>query len=696
MNLVKCPECHSENRLGEETCSNCGAPLVAEESRSANTDWLSDLSEMIASVQSEEEAAMTPEGLPDWLQDEHPEQVNTSVDEGDELLDWLRDIRPVGAVTADEVQADDDLPMWLKRATGPLQEDTTALPDEGVEDTHNSAAVSAQTESDTSTTPDEPDEPLPGWVSELTSSEEWPETVNDTAVADWFAHHEEDKEETERLSPQMPMTRPLNPTKELRGVPRQLATESLPEWLSDQIEETPGDSVTSADLLNQGSDVLDAANAEHTDRLRSDEEDEQEDEIPGQVRSLEGLGELPSSPNDDWLSLLDDTPVPAEDGIELELDDRAIPDAMQAQNAELPEWLLALKPGTSRESTGSVSPLPVESSGPLAGLRGVIPVAPVIAGNARERRAVSFEQSKEQQQQIALLQELRTAAPDLDDSVGEQSSGAMFAVARILLGSALLIFAILGWLLPSLGVDLPLPVPAEVPAAARETYDTLNNASGQMALVAFEYTPALAGELDAVAGTLLRHLADNDSPIITVSQSAAGSAVAERAVANVEGLESYPLGFIPGEAIGLRQLADCLEDSDTCQRLSTRPVDGAAQAALEDVSLIVVLASERDGLSNWVEQVGSQSDSSMVAGVAQQLGPVAAPYRASEQLSGYVNGVPAAAAYEQRLRGNEEYAVEWLTSLTLVHWLVIAVLAAGSLYFGVLGLASARDRRAGI
>jgi chemotaxis protein histidine kinase CheA len=666
-----------------------------EESRPADTDWLSDLSEMIASVQTHEDEALAPESLPDWLEAERPEQEDSPVDEGDDLLAWLREIKAMEPVEAEEQavaqewagveeqDADEDLPQWLRRATGPLQEEA-----------QDSAATPWATEEETSAAAGESAESVPEWVSELSSAREWPETADDAAVADWFAHQEEDVAEIEQDLPDLPMTQPLNPTKELQGVPEQIASESLPEWLSDQIEEAPAESAPGDDSLDQESGDYIKPVEEAVQELKSIEGGEQQEELPDWTASPEGQATgLPPSLKDEWLASSEDAPAPAEEGIELETAENSSREAEKVHDAEIPAWLLALKPGVSN---GAATMLPEESSGPLSGLRGVILVAPLITRPAQEVQAAPFTESKEQQQQIALLQQLTTVGPDGADGPGEQSSGAMFAVARILLGSALLIFAILGWLLPSLGVALPLPAPSEVPEAARETYTTVNNSSGQTALVAFEYTPALAGELDAVAGTLLRHLADNGSMIITVSQMAAGTAVAERVVSETEGLESHSLGFIPGEAIGLRQLADCLEDSSTCQMLSSRSVDEVIQVGLEDVRLIVVLAGERDGLRKWIEQVGTQSDSAMVAGVAQQLGPIAAPYMASEQLAGYLNGLPAAAAYEQRLRGNEEYGVEWLTSLTLVHWLVIAVLTVGSLYFGLMGLASTRAGKASL
>jgi hypothetical protein len=94
--------------------------------------------------------------------------------------------------------------------------------------------------------------------------------------------------------------------------------------------------------------------------------------------------------------------------------------------------------------------------------------------------------------------------------------------------------------------------------------------------VAFDYTPALAGELDAQAEAVMAQLATNGSPVIAVSQYAVGTAVAAAHT-------SEPALFIPGEAIGLRQLGGCLDGG--CDLLFGRSLD----VDLSEVSLILVL-----------------------------------------------------------------------------------------------------------
>jgi hypothetical protein len=108
---------------------------------------------------------------------------------------------------------------------------------------------------------------------------------------------------------------------------------------------------------------------------------------------------------------------------------------------------------------------------------------------------------------------------------------------------------------------------------------------------------------------------------------------------------------------------------------------------LRTVALIIVLTSERDSLINWIEQVGTQDDAVLVAGITQSLGPLSGPYLASEQLGGVVEGATVAALYERSIMRTDGDAGELFTGVILTEWLVIIALVAGGLYFGLGSLA---------
>ncbi|NHZ72376.1 MAG: hypothetical protein GWP17_04755, partial [Aquificales bacterium] len=225
--------------------------------------------------------------------------------------------------------------------------------------------------------------------------------------------------------------------------------------------------------------------------------------------------------------------------------------------------------------------------------------------------------------------------------------------------------------------------PASVPIPAEAVNTAITNAAGKTVLVAFEYSPALAGELNHEAETLLAQLDAMGSPILITSQYVAGTAVAETITAPYDVVS---LGLIPGEAMGIRQLGICLGENaqvSPCTSLHTRSVGDDLANALSDVSLIIVLTGERSSLINWVEQVGVNSDVPIVVGATQALEPVVVPYYASAQIDGYLNGLPAAIAYQQAYTQTIDISAEaQYGAQSLVLLAAAIILLVGGLAFG--------------
>jgi hypothetical protein len=149
-------------------------------------------------------------------------------------------------------------------------------------------------------------------------------------------------------------------------------------------------------------------------------------------------------------------------------------------------------------------------------------------------------------------------------------------------------------------------------------------------------------------------------------------------------LSSSSPGYLPGEVIGLRQLAGCLSEPDACETLAGEPVDEALRQQLAEVALIVVLAAERDGLVSWVEQVSPVVDTPLYAGVTQSVAPLAAPYQSSGQLESVLAGFPAAVAYEQIVLAGETSSgpiasQSWAYALAL--WLAAGLIVVGAIYW---------------
>jgi hypothetical protein len=282
--------------------------------------------------------------------------------------------------------------------------------------------------------------------------------------------------------------------------------------------------------------------------------------------------------------------------------------------------------------------------------------------------------------QARLLRQLVQVGP-LAPPVGEATiSARRLTGLRILVALLLLAAVFLGLYGPSI---LKSKSPAGVPVPATAVNTSVSEAAGKTVLVAFEYTPAFAGELNPEAEMLLAQLDAAGSPILTTSQYTAGTAVAETMTTPYN---TTSLGLIPGEAMGLRQLGDCLGENAliaNCTSLHNRTLSSETANALADVGLVVVFTGERSSLVNWVEQVSVNSDIPIVIGTTQALEPVVVPYFASAQVAGYLNGLPATVAYQQSFTNLNNTSADTLYDAQSFVLLVTAViLMVGGLAFG--------------
>lgn len=370
------------------------------------------------------------------------------------------------------------------------------------------------------------------------------------------------------------------------------------------------------------------------------------------------------------------------DGLLSELKpDDSVQDAAQS---ELPDWISDLnldKQVEPLELTTTVDETaPVEAEGPLAGLRDVIGVAPVITLIQDEAAVSEFTVTPEQRQQLELLRQL-SHDDAKSDAVKDAAAQSDASLTRILLAVLLLAAMLVGFLLPDL---LPEPLLPEQPTTIG-ALTAVEAAAGKTVLVAFEYTPALAGELEPQSQLLLNQLAQNDSRVVAISQHAAGVALAASALEEHDG---DLIGYLPGEAVGLRQLSNCLsQKTDACAMLSSWIGNDDSQAILADVSMILVFTGQRDSLIQWVEQVGATTDIPVVVGITQALAPVAAPYYASGQLAGMIAGAPGTAVYDTLANGdgNESQLLSTqLLSQTMGQIIIVAIFIAGLFIYGII------------
>ena len=213
-----------------------------------------------------------------------------------------------------------------------------------------------------------------------------------------------------------------------------------------------------------------------------------------------------------------------------------------------------------------------------------------------------------------------------------------------------------------------------------EMYNTiqgLSTSAEDTVMVAFEYGPAEADELDLVAAPILQHLLDQLDPgahISIVSTRPEGIAAATKLMNDI--VESgqytgtqYSLLYRSGDATGVSQL---LADAGTPPKL------------------IVLLTAQPGPLRWWIEQTQTRGATiiPIVAGISAALEPAAAPYldTSAGQLAGAVSGLSGAAIYE-KARGLPDPATQWrLNALTIGHIAVVGLIVLGAVLYAPSGL----------
>jgi ribosomal protein L40E len=503
-------------------------------------------------------------------------------------------------------------------------------------------------------------EEVPGWLGLLTGK--LLDTFDNDFVSEWFSRDEGQEEIAEDVP--LEQEREAVPEQEPEQ-PREIDPffgEVIPEWVADE-EQKPSDEVYVRDEEPSSPDLA-------SDSKPSSEEI---DALPGEMASEE-LPEVDVIDGaDEWLELLDSP----EDETDLSqfLEVKTLLE-QEAKAAEISDSSKPVKPGPAS--------LLFDDDEPVADLVDELPVGPLIPIAFPAVEVQDYTITKEQKQQVALLQHLTSAEPKESRPItGEVRTGTN-PTFRLVVGIALLSLIAFGWLIPTYSDFLPDPYLAPITDAESGLNEAINNSAGEPILAAFEYTPATAGEMDIVAKTLMQQFAEKGSQVIAVSQMAAGTVMADRVLSEIDGLESYNMGYLPGGPIGLRNLSLCINGEGSCESTFGQLQEGEGIDDLAGVGLILVLAADRDGLINWIEQVGTQVDIDTTAGIIQPLEPVVLPYLNSGQVAGAVVGAPSAAAYSNEYLNVDIEGFQF-SSLVLAQWFIISILILGAIYFGVSG-----------
>ncbi len=685
--MIYCPKCGTANRQGSKFCNECGSPLPATGLRCPMCGAMNPTGNLYCDrcharlipaerVPPEEEKPERPSPLKGISLPSVPLAEGGA---GEEWLAELREAEEVGPPLEEAGVAplpEGEIPPWLAELTAPVGPAASeappveaAIPEwlAGVEATAGPAAPEVPpmeaaipewlAELEATAGPAAPEVPpveatVPEWLAELEApagpaAPEVPPV--EAAIPEWLA----ELETPSRPSPEAPVP-------PLAGVSAPPSVE-IPDWLRE---------VQSAPLVQEGPSA----------------------KLPP-IALVETPAGVPTAPEGVPPVLLEEeeTPIPAPDEIPDWLraaSEEAPPEFGGLVPAEIPEWLRALQP----RAEAAVMEEPAETAGFLAGLRGLLPIGHGLDMPADARPSLPQPPSPAAVARAELLQGLlsRPLMVPPTTAAREVHRPAGWALTRFLVGVILL-----GAILLPMLVRLPLFGPPVAPTV-EALFAAINQLpSGTSVLVAWEYGPAEADEMDRVVGPLIDHLLRQQARLVVVSTRPEGPAVAEALLAShLADLSERPrrianLGYVPGQAAGVREVLGNLDGrTEVGTGLPAAQVEAMAGVhSVADVGMVVVLAAQPDDLRVWVEQVSAaRPDVPIVAGVSARAELMSTPYLTAGQIHGMVAGLAGGAAYEEKLDTGWGRQYEYyLNSLGLAQMAVAVLAVIGALIFLVGG-----------
>ena len=364
--------------------------------------------------------------------------------------------------------------------------------------------------------------------------------------------------------------------------------------------------------------------------------------------------------------------------------------------AELPNWLEAMRPlGAAALGAAAMGDIEaqIESSGPLAGLRGVVPAEPDIARLMKPATYTIRLQVSDTQQANATKLEGLVKAEGVTRPVPGRPAITSQHVWRAIIFAVLI--GVIFWKAFTGSQDIPLPtlVPEVLDTSA--IIDGLP--SNPVVLLAVDYEPGYAGEMEAASSALIDHLILKGAYLAMVSTSPNGVALGEDLLQNISTLNGFRyqeisqyanLGYISGGSTGLlgfaeapRQITPNAVDVNSTYVWGQAPLQRVQ--TISDFDLVAVLTEDADKARAWIEQVQPKMESiPLVMVLSAQAEPMVRPYYQSNPklVAGIVAGLVGGGSYESThpdlLRGIGPARRYW-DAFSLSMLVVLGLIAVG-------------------
>jgi Bacterial SH3 domain len=327
----------------------------------------------------------------------------------------------------------------------------------------------------------------------------------------------------------------------------------------------------------------------------------------------------------------------------------------------------------------------------LPGVDQVIPAVPIRGG--KTSLATDLNLSDAQLKKVALLKTLIAAdepgrqspidatldTPDLDDVASSVRSAPAtpsrrvsrqprFRLDRFLIMAAIAAAVTAPFLVNQLQVGSLPPAQFPVVSPQQNAYRAVQQLNvGEVVIVAAEYGPASAAELDPMLDALLRHIMLQGARPLVVSGDAVGLLNAQRLLQQMEitglarsvssgtvtpeasrfdrpiraGQDYLVASYLPGENLGIRSFVESYSS----------PAFGLN--AIRDAALLVVVAEQGEDVRRWAEQALPLLDTPYILGTTAAAAPLAEPYSnlVGRDAAGVLVGYRDAYTYRELVQG---------------------------------------------
>jgi hypothetical protein len=468
--------------------------------------------------------------------------------------------------------------------------------------------------------------------------------------------------------------------------------ESMPDWLKSATEEPsmPAPGALSEWFRESSANAEDETLLSKSRRVSVDP-DFFAASTESSSLSSQDVDSLLSADMPDWLS---STEAPAEEKSAQPMagfDDSLAP-------GELPAWVQAMRPVESVIAEApSLESQPTEKEGPLAGLRGIIPAAPI--GSALRPRPISLKlQASDEQQAGAVLLEQILAGEVNPKPLATTDFIASQRVLRWALSGLFIIVLSAMIFLGTQSMPVSAALPVHVSSVSRAVSGIPLNSP---VLVVVDYEPALAGELEAVSGPLFDQMASLSRPrLYFLSTSPNSSALVERLLRNTTlslpapgleykaGTDYVNLGYLPGGASGVLEFVES----------PVAAIPSAGISSISEYAAIILLTDHSESARAWVEQLDARrqvdlglTSKPLLVAASAQTGPMLQPYVSSQQITGMISGLSDAARYEFVNNSRPGTARRYWDSFGVGLLMAAIIITVGSVWSLVAGI---RARRA--